>query len=134
MSELAKAAQRRGGQPANGTSSPVAARRGNRLPRDERRGQLLAAASEVFVDRGYHAAGMDEIADRAGVSKPVLYQHFSSKPSFRMTLYASRNHQKVTVDRVDIDPSFALSDPSGFTARKREGTHQQFLSQIQDHA
>lgn len=54
-------------------------RRGSRLPRDERRGQLLIAASEVFVDRGYHAAGMDEIADRAGVSKPILYQHFASK-------------------------------------------------------
>jgi AcrR family transcriptional regulator len=54
-------------------------RRGTRMPRDERRGQLLAAASAVFVDRGYHAAGMDEIADRAGVSKPVLYQHFTSK-------------------------------------------------------
>jgi AcrR family transcriptional regulator len=53
--------------------------RGGRLPRGERRDQLLAIASEVFVDRGYHAAGMDEIADRAGVSKPVLYQHFSSK-------------------------------------------------------
>ena len=53
--------------------------RGGRLPRGERRDQLLATASEVFVDRGYHAAGMDEIADRAGVSKPVLYQHFSSK-------------------------------------------------------
>ena len=36
-------------------------------------------ASDVFVDHGYHAAGMDEIAERAGVSKPVLYQHFSSK-------------------------------------------------------
>ena len=74
MRDLAKTAQRRGGQPATGTGLPSAggARRGNRLPRDERRGQLLAAASEVFVDRGYHAAGMDEIADRAGVSKPVL--------------------------------------------------------------
>jgi AcrR family transcriptional regulator len=40
---------------------------------------LLTTASEVFVDRGYHSAGMDEIAERAGVSKPVLYQHFSSK-------------------------------------------------------
>jgi AcrR family transcriptional regulator len=81
MSELANAAERRGGQPANGDGSarPAGNRRGNRLPRDERRGQLLIAASEVFVDRGYHAAGMDEIADRAGVSKPVLYQHFSSK-------------------------------------------------------
>lgn len=82
MSELANAAERRGGQPANGdgpAARPAGNRRGNRLPRDERRGQLLIAASEVFVDRGYHAAGMDEIADRAGVSKPVLYQHFSSK-------------------------------------------------------
>jgi AcrR family transcriptional regulator len=49
------------------------------MPRDERRSQLLQTASEVFVDRGFHATGMDEIADRAGVSKPVLYQHFSSK-------------------------------------------------------
>jgi AcrR family transcriptional regulator len=50
-----------------------------RMPKDERRAQLLDAASEVFVASGYHAAGMDEIADRAGVSKPVLYQHFPSK-------------------------------------------------------
>jgi AcrR family transcriptional regulator len=64
---------------ANTSDAPTTNRRGNRLPRDERRGQLLIAASDIFVDRGYHAAGMDEIADRAGVSKPVLYQHFSSK-------------------------------------------------------
>ena len=50
-----------------------------RLPRDERRAQLLSAALEVFTSAGYHAAAMDEIADRAGVSKPVLYQHFPSK-------------------------------------------------------
>lgn len=52
---------------------------GARLPRGERRDQLLNMASDIFVDRGYHSTGMDEIADRAGVSKPVLYQHFSSK-------------------------------------------------------
>ena len=50
-----------------------------RLPRDERRAQLLAAALEVFTQAGYHSAAMDEIADRANVSKPVLYQHFPSK-------------------------------------------------------
>jgi AcrR family transcriptional regulator len=44
-----------------------------------RRQQLLAAAQEVFVANGYHAAAMDEIAERAGVSKPVLYQHFPGK-------------------------------------------------------
>lgn len=53
--------------------------KGNRLPRDERRAQLLSAALEVFTAAGYHSAAMDEIADRANVSKPVLYQHFPSK-------------------------------------------------------
>jgi AcrR family transcriptional regulator len=89
MSDLANSAARRGAQPANsGGVGSSAGRRGNRLPRDERRGQLLVAASEVFVDRGYHAAGMDEIADRAGVSKPVLYQHFSSKLELYLAVLA----------------------------------------------
>ena len=50
--------------------------RSARLPRSARRRQLLGAAQEVFVAQGYHAAAMDDIAERAGVSKPVLYQHF----------------------------------------------------------
>ncbi len=72
MTELADRTSGRGNTSGNG------AKRGARMPREERRAQLLAAASEVFVTRGgYHAAGMDEIAECAGgVSKPVLYQHF----------------------------------------------------------
>jgi AcrR family transcriptional regulator len=58
------------------TSEPM---RGVRLPRDQRRQQLLAAALEVFVQTGFHTASMDEIAAKAGVTKPVLYQHFGSK-------------------------------------------------------
>jgi AcrR family transcriptional regulator len=50
-----------------------------RLPRDERRALLLQAALAAFAEQGYHATAMDDIADRAGVSKPVLYQHFDSK-------------------------------------------------------
>lgn len=50
-----------------------------RLPRDERRALLLEAALDVFSHHGYHATAMDDIAERAGVSKPVLYQHFDSK-------------------------------------------------------
>ena len=53
--------------------------KGARMPRRERRAQLLASALEVFVAHGYHSAAMDDIADRAGVSKPVLYQHFPGK-------------------------------------------------------
>lgn len=54
-------------------------RPGGRMGREARREQLLRSARSVFVSQGYHAASMDDIADSAGVSKPVLYQHFSSK-------------------------------------------------------
>ncbi|MER8102005.1 TetR/AcrR family transcriptional regulator [Kitasatospora sp. NPDC094016] len=60
--------------------------RGARLPRSARREQLLGAAQEVFVAQGYHAAAMDDIADRAGVSKPVLYQHFPGKLELYLAL------------------------------------------------
>ncbi|GGM42359.1 TetR family transcriptional regulator [Longimycelium tulufanense] len=60
--------------------------RGVRLPRTARRAQLLTAAQEVFVANGYHAAAMDEIAERAGVSKPVLYQHFPGKLELYLAL------------------------------------------------
>lgn len=55
------------------------AARGQRMPRSARRAQLLEAAQAAFVESGYHAAAMDDIAERAGVSKPVLYQHFPGK-------------------------------------------------------
>ena len=66
--------------------SPASARRTSRLPRGARRLQLLQAAQEVFVAQGFHAAAMDDIADRAGVSKPVLYQHFPGKRELYLAL------------------------------------------------
>ena len=60
--------------------------RGGRMPRRERRAQLLESALEVFVAQGYHAAAMDDIAERAGVSKPVLYQHFPGKLDLYLAL------------------------------------------------
>ena len=68
------------------TATPDAKPRGTRLPRPARRRQLLTAAQEVFVENGYHAAAMDDIAERAGVSKPVLYQHFPGKLELYLAL------------------------------------------------
>ncbi len=68
------------------TAIPDARPRGTRLPRPARRRQLLSAAQEVFVSHGYHSAAMDEIAERAGVSKPVLYQHFPGKLELYLAL------------------------------------------------
>jgi AcrR family transcriptional regulator len=72
--------------------------RGSRLPRSARRKQLLAAAQEVFVAQGYHAAAMDDIAERAGVSKPVLYQHFPGK--LELYLAVLDTHSGALVDSV----------------------------------
>src|SRR3984957_1002028 len=84
VSEGKVAAQPLGDQTLTATSDTRS--RGNRLPRHERRRQLLDAALELFVARGYHAAAMDEIAERAGVSKPVLYQHFPGKLELYLAL------------------------------------------------
>jgi AcrR family transcriptional regulator len=50
-----------------------------RLPAEQRRRQLLDVACDVFAAGGFHGTSMDEIAEAAGVTKPVLYQHFPSK-------------------------------------------------------
>ncbi|MPZ82852.1 MAG: TetR family transcriptional regulator [Actinophytocola sp.] len=69
-----------------GLAGQAQANRAARLPRTARRAQLLSAAQDVFAANGYHAAAMDEIAERAGVSKPVLYQHFPGKLELYMAL------------------------------------------------
>src|SRR5918997_991722 len=88
------------GRPAGGSVSTEPATdgprpRGIRLPRKARRVQLLDAALEVFVAQGYHAAAMDEIADRAGVSKPVLYQHFPGKLELYLALLEQHTDELV---------------------------------------
>jgi len=57
-----------------------------RLSAEARRAQLIAIAREVFVEDGYDGAGMEAIATRAGVTKPVLYQHFESKKELYLAL------------------------------------------------
>ncbi len=49
------------------------------MPRERREQQILDVAGAIFARAGYHSASMDEIADAAGVSKPMLYAYFSSK-------------------------------------------------------
>ena len=63
--------------------------RGQRLSAAARRAQLIDVGRTVFAKRGYEAASLEEIADRAKVSRPVVYEHFGGKEG----LYA------VVVDR-----------------------------------
>ena len=86
-----------------------------RLPRAERRAQLLSVATSKFGERGYHPTSMDDIAEAAGVTKPVLYQHFSSKED----LYISVIQQVGEVLRERID-GFAFEGATTYD-RVREG-------------
>ena len=116
-----------GGSPAADLEPPGSDAR-PRLPRSERRAQLLDAARDVFVAHGFHAAGMEDIAVRAGVSKPVLYQHFPGKLDLYLALLEAsgealvaavrhalestpHNKQRVTAT---VEAYFAfVDDPSG---------------------
>jgi len=53
---------------------------------DERREVIEVAATEVFAQRGYHGASIDEIARRSGVSAPIVYDHFDSKQDLHRRL------------------------------------------------
>jgi AcrR family transcriptional regulator len=78
--------------------SEATTQRGARLSRSARRAQLLVAARDVFAAQGYHAAAMDDIAEKAGVSKPVLYQHFPGKLELYRALLTT--YADELVDRV----------------------------------
>lgn len=66
------------------------------MPADQRRLQLFEVAREKFAQQGFHATSMDEIAEAAGVTKPVLYQHFPSKRALYVELLEDTGRQLLT--------------------------------------
>lgn len=68
-----------GGSAASTGPGDVEGYRRGRVPRDVREQQVLALAQELFAERGYQQASMDELAARAGVSKPVVYDLVGNK-------------------------------------------------------
>jgi AcrR family transcriptional regulator len=80
-----------------------------RMPRAERMRQMIDIAEAVFAERGYVTASMDEIAERVGVSKPMLYEYFNSKEGLLLgCIQQSRAElrlvtEKATVGAVDAE-------------------------------
>ncbi len=70
-----------------------------RLPAARRRNQLLEVALERFAVEGFHGTSMEEIADAAGVTKPVLYQHFGSKRTLYLELLETVGQELVDTVR-----------------------------------
>ncbi len=68
-----------------------------RLGRAEREQQILDAAVAVFTERGYQSASMDAVAERVGVTKPVLYTHFGSKDGLLLACIARARAELLAV-------------------------------------
>ena len=89
-----------------------------RLSRDERRAQILDAAAGVFAERGYEATSIDEVAEAAGISKPVIYDHFDSKKHLHIALIDKQTDDLLTFwrDRVSGEQSLDRQLAVGFDA------------------
>src|SRR5579875_1667097 len=64
-----------------------------RLARADRRTQLLDVADELFSARGIQATSMEDIAEQAGVTKPVVYDHFGSKDGLLAAIITRAGNQ-----------------------------------------
>ncbi|WP_093182384.1 TetR/AcrR family transcriptional regulator [Sanguibacter gelidistatuariae] len=65
------------------------------MPKNERQAQLLAIAQGLFAAHGFHHISMDDIADQADVSKPILYRHFPSKLDLYLAVIDERGQALV---------------------------------------
>ena len=91
------------------TSTPASQAAGprKRLTAEERRQAILEAALEVFARRGYNGSSIDEIAQTAGISKALIYEHFPSKRDLHVSLLES--HVQEIFER--LAEAAATSDP-----------------------
>jgi AcrR family transcriptional regulator len=89
-----------------------------RLSAERRRGIIEQAATELFAERGYNGASIDEIARLAGISPPVLYDHFSSKQDLHRALLERHYADLRDVWRENLDGE---DPPARRTARALEG-------------
>lgn len=67
-----------------------------RLPAPARREQILDVAVQVFARNGFHGTSMNDVAEAAGVTKPVLYQHFDSKQELYLALLGEVGNRLLT--------------------------------------
>ncbi|MEX1177657.1 MAG: TetR/AcrR family transcriptional regulator [Nitriliruptor sp.] len=96
-----------------------------RMTAQERREQLVGVARSVFAERGYEATSVEEIAERAGVSKPVVYQHFGGKEG----IYAVVVDREVRQLTESIKRCFDAARPRLVAV----GAADAFLTYIEDH-
>src|SRR4051794_28130562 len=114
--------------------------------RAQTRAKLLRAAGGVFARRGYHEATLDEIADKAGLSKGALYYNFASKEDLFMALLADRLEARLgEAERIEDFVATLERDPrwaplffefvawAGRDARRRAELRERFVRPAREH-
>jgi AcrR family transcriptional regulator len=101
---------------------------GIRLRAAERRVQLLGVARRLFARDGYRGASMESIAEAAGVTKPVLYQHFSSKRALYSALLASELGRLTE----ELETAFSQAESNEQRLRRGFGTYVDFVDRNED--
>jgi AcrR family transcriptional regulator len=95
-----------------------------RLPRAQRREQILAAATKAFARSGFAATGLDDVAAEAGITRVILYRHFDSKTDLyqavldrfcdRLSDHVAEPVGEFTDASIDGLLKAAIADPAGF--------------------
>ncbi|MCZ2838978.1 TetR/AcrR family transcriptional regulator [Modestobacter sp. VKM Ac-2985] len=81
---------------------------GLRLPRTQRRQQILAAAAQAFAETGFHGTSLADVATRVGVSQPGLLHHYPNKQALILAVLEERDEE----DSRYLDETFREADPS----------------------
>jgi AcrR family transcriptional regulator len=81
------------------------------MPRAQREAQILTVAEQVFAERGYQATTMDEIAERVGVTKPLIYDYFGSKDGLLVACV-----DKARTELADVTEAAVRALPQGIAA------------------
>jgi len=117
---------------------PSATRTGTRQTAEERREQVLEAATHEFANRGYHAASTAAIAERAGISQPYIYALFPNKQELFL---AAQSRMMDHLRQAFIEAAQGIEDPEerlkamGLAYRPLIEAHpDELLLQMQGHA
>jgi AcrR family transcriptional regulator len=101
-----------------------------RMPRAQREEQILTIAEQVFAERGYPATTMEDIADRVGVTKPLIYEYFGSKEGL---LSACINRARTQLREATESSWAAVGPDASLEEVFRAGVHA-FFTFIDGHA
>lgn len=96
--------------------------------RDQTRARLLDAAEKVFVERGFHAASVDEVAEEAGYSKGAVYSNFENKDELFLAVLERRVDSRALAIETGVSPDQPISDQA---AQAGDAFLEVFLQQSQ---